>query len=109
MTEAKSGFMCPFFMECGEACDVVSPDYLAAAKLLDEYQQESMDGKNPDKQEYLARCPESQKEEFSGLLEVSDFLSDHYNSQVSEETVNKAMARIAELREEKKCGQTRSV
>jgi len=101
MAEDKSGFMCPFFMECGEACDVVSPDYLAGAKLMDEYQQALIDGKNPDKKEFIERCPESQREDFAGCLEVSDFLHEYYSSQVSEETVNKAMARIAELREQK--------
>jgi hypothetical protein len=105
MAEDKSGFMCPFFMECGEACDVVSPDYLAGAKLMDEYQQALFDGKNPDKKEFIERCPESQREDFAGCLEVSDYLYKYYEKDmpttVSEETVNKAMARIAELREQK--------
>jgi len=96
-----SDFMCPFFDNCGEACDVVSKDYLAAAKLMDEYQQELFDGKTPDKQAYLARCPESQRESFLGCLEVSDLMTDYYSSHVSEETVNKAMARIAELKKQR--------
>ena len=101
MSESRVNFMCPFYMTCGEICDVVSDDFLKGAKLLDEYSSLVQSGQNPDKKSFIDRCPETQKEGFEDLLKVSDFLIDHYKSSVSEETVDKAIEAINRIREKK--------
>jgi hypothetical protein len=96
-------------MTCDEICDVVSDDFLSSSKLLDEYQVALMNGENPDRQSFIDRCPESERQDFDELLKVSDSLHVYYSTQVSQETVDKAIARIKEIRDANKVNSVESV
>ncbi len=109
MSKTTNNFTCPFYMTCDEICDVVSDDFLASAKLLDEYQVSLMNGENPDKQQFINRCPESERGDFGELLKVSDSLHVYYSTQVSQETVDKAVARIKEIKDANKVNSAESV